>query len=59
MASYLARAEVYYEEGDSTSCGYISYLLWGGKAAKRWAESKLKEELMSELEKEFSPKVQD
>jgi len=33
--------------------------LWGGKAAKRWAESKLKEELMSELEKEFSPKVQD
>ena len=43
MYSYLSRAEEYYEEGDTTSCGYISYLLWGGKSAKRWAESKLKE----------------
>jgi len=41
MASYLARAEVYYEAGDKESCGYISYLLWGGKSAKTWAESKL------------------
>ena len=43
MFSYLSRAEEYYEEGDTTSCGYISYLLWGGKSAKRWAESKLKQ----------------
>ena len=42
MYSYLSRAEEYYNEGDKESCGYISYLLWGGKAAKRWAESKLK-----------------
>ena len=31
MFSYLSRAEVYYEKGDTESCGYISYLLWGGK----------------------------
>jgi hypothetical protein len=43
MASYLARAEEYYDETDSTACGTISYLLWGGLAAKRWAESKIKE----------------
>ena len=43
MYSYLSRAEEYYDEGDSKSCGTISYLLWGGKAGKRWAESKLKE----------------
>lgn len=43
MYSYLSRAETYYDEGDTKACGTISYLLWGGKAAKRWAESKLKE----------------
>jgi len=43
MYSYLSRAETYYDEGDSSACGTISYLLWGGKAGKRWAESKLKE----------------
>ena len=43
MYSYLSRAEVYYEQGDKESCGYISYLLWGGKSAKTWAESKLKQ----------------
>ena len=43
MFSYLSRAEVYYEQGDKESCGYISYLLWGGKSAKTWAESKLKQ----------------
>ena len=42
MYSYLSRAEVYYESGDTESCGYISYLLWGGKSAKSWAESKIK-----------------
>ena len=43
MFSYLSRAEVYYDQGDKESCGYISYLLWGGKSAKNWAESKLKQ----------------
>ena len=43
MYSYLSRAQEYYDEGDTTSCGYISYLLWGGKSALRWAESKLNE----------------
>ena len=43
MYSYLSRAEEYYDESDTKACGTISYLLWGGKAAKRWAESKLKE----------------
>jgi hypothetical protein len=43
MYSYLSRAETYYDEKDTTACGTISYLLWGGLAAKRWSESKLKE----------------
>ena len=43
MYSYLSRAEEYYDESDTKACGTISYLLWGGKAGKRWAESKLKE----------------
>ena len=43
MVSYLSRAEEYYEEGDTSSCGYISYLLWGGKSAKTWAEKMIRE----------------
>jgi hypothetical protein len=43
MHSYLSRAEEYYDESDTQACGTISYLLWGGLAGKRWAESKLKE----------------
>jgi hypothetical protein len=43
MHSYLSRAETYYDEGNTEACGTISYLLWGGLAGKRWAESKLKE----------------
>lgn len=43
MYSYLSRAEEYYNESDTEACGTISYLLWGGLAAKRWSESKLKE----------------
>ena len=43
MYSYLSRAEEYYDESDTSACGTISYLLWGGLAGKRWAESKLKE----------------
>jgi hypothetical protein len=42
MFGYLSRAEVYYEQGEPTDCGYISYLLWGGKSAKSWAEAKIK-----------------
>jgi hypothetical protein len=42
MYSYLSRAEEYYDEGDTSACGTISYLLWGGKAAKRWSEAKLR-----------------
>ena len=51
MASYLARAEEYYDPSDTSACGTISYLLWGGKAAQGWAESKLKEELWKEMKK--------
>jgi len=43
MYSYLSRAEEYYDESDTKACGTISYLLWGGKAGLRWANSKLKE----------------
>jgi len=43
MYSYLSRAEEYYDESDTSKCGTISYLLWGGLSGKRWAESKLKE----------------
>ena len=43
MYSYLSRAETYYNESDTSACGTISYLMWGGKAGLRWTESKLKE----------------
>ena len=44
MHSYLSRAETYYDNADSNSdCGYISYLLWGGKAALGWSRNKLTE----------------
>ena len=43
MYSYLSRAEEYYNADDESACGTISYLLWGGLAAKRWSEAKLKE----------------
>jgi len=43
MFSYLSRAQEYYDEGDTSACGTISYLLWGGKAGLRWAESKMRE----------------
>ena len=51
MYSYLSRAEEFYDEGDTSACGTISFLLWGGKAALRWSKSKLNElELSSEME---------
>ena len=43
MYSYLSRAETYYTGADTNDCGYISFMLWGGLAGKRWAESKLRE----------------
>ena len=44
MYSYLSRAEVYYDNADSTSdCGYISFMLWGGKSALSWSRNKLRE----------------
>lgn len=42
MYSYLSRAEIYYDQGEPEDCGYVSFLLWGGKTGKDWAESKLK-----------------
>ena len=50
MYSYLSRAETFYDENDTKACGTISYLLWGGLAAKAWSESKLKE--LGEIELE-------
>jgi hypothetical protein len=51
MYSYLSRAEEYYDPSDTSACGTISYLLWGGKAGLRWSKSKLTElELLSAVE---------
>ena len=44
MYSYLSRAAAYYKPGDTEACGTISYLLWGGEPALRWAERILKQE---------------
>jgi hypothetical protein len=44
MYSYLSRAEIYYDQAESSSdCGHISFLLWGGKAALGWSKNKLRE----------------
>ena len=51
MYSYLSRAEEYYDESDKEACGTISYLLWGGLAAKRWSFAKLKELDLIDLKK--------
>ena len=56
MYSYLSRAEEYYKPEDNKACGTISFLLWGGLAAKRWSKSKLKELGQLEL---YSEKVND
>jgi hypothetical protein len=56
MHSYLSRAETYYDNADSTSdCGYISYLLWGGKSALSWSRNKLRE--LGELEENEQPSI--
>ena len=44
MYSYLSRAAEYYDPSDEKACGTISYLLWGGEPALRWAERILKQE---------------
>lgn len=44
MYSYLSRAATYYNPDDTTACGTISYLLWGGEPALRWAERILRQE---------------
>ena len=43
MHSYLSRAEEYYDPNQTTECGTISYLLWGGKSAHGWSRNKLRE----------------
>ena len=43
MYSYLSRAETYYDETDTSACGTISFLLWGGKSALSWSRNKLSE----------------
>ena len=47
MRAFLIRQKGNYdlaiERKDYNACGYISYMLWGGLSARRWAESKLKE----------------
>lgn len=50
MYSYLSRAETYYDESDTSACGTISYLLWGGKSALSWSRNKLRELGLIELE---------
>ena len=43
MYAYTSRAQAFYDPSDNAACGTISYLLWGGDAARRWSASKLKE----------------
>jgi len=53
MYSYLSRAETYYDNARSQNdCGYISYLLWGGKSALSYSRNKLKELNLLTLEEE-------
>jgi hypothetical protein len=40
--SYLSRAEEFYDGSNPEACGTISFLLWGGKTMKTWAEAKIK-----------------
>jgi hypothetical protein len=60
MHSYLSRAEVYYDQAESNSdCGYISFMLWGGKAGLGWSRNKLRElgMLTEETKLEAQPSV--
>ena len=42
MFAYTSRAREFYNPDDTTACGTISYLLWGGDAANSWSAAKLK-----------------
>ena len=55
MYSYLSRAEAYYDESDTSACGTISYLLWGGKSALSYSRNKLRE--LGLLEEAEQPSV--
>ena len=44
MYNFLNRHAKNYDESDTSACGTISYLLWGGKAGLRWAEKVMREE---------------
>ena len=55
MYSFLSRAETYYDETDTTACGTISYLLWGGKSALSYSRNKLRE--LGILEEAEQPSV--
>jgi len=53
--SFTSRAREFYNPDNTMACGTISYLLWGGDPANKWAESKLKE--LGELELETSVSI--
>ena len=55
MYSYLSRSEEYYDPNSTTECGTISYLLWGGLAAKNWSRNKLRE--LGLLEENQQPSI--
>ena len=57
MYSYLSRAEAYYDENDTSACGTISYLLWGGKAALGWSRNKLRELGLLEETEAVNPSI--
>jgi hypothetical protein len=42
MYAYTSRAREFYNPDDTSACGTISYLLWGGDAANSWSAAKLK-----------------
>ncbi len=57
MFSYLSRAETYYDESDTSACGTISYLLWGGKSALSWSRNKLRELGLLEETEAVNPSI--
>ena len=57
MYSYLSRAETYYDESDTSACGTISYLLWGGKSALSYSRNKLKELGLLEETEAVNPSI--
>lgn len=43
MFSYLSRARTYYKPDDTSACGTISFLMWGGLPALRWSKRKVEQ----------------